>query len=53
VLVAESYDSRLRLLKDRDRDGVAESDRVFATEANGINQQLCVSVVSQSNIFSF
>lgn len=40
VLVAESYDNRLRLLQDRDGDGVAESDRVFATEANGINQPL-------------
>jgi glucose/arabinose dehydrogenase len=48
VLVAESYDSRLRLLKDRDRDGVAESDRVFATEANGINQPLGMAFTDNS-----
>jgi glucose/arabinose dehydrogenase len=48
VLVAESYDSRLRLLKDRDRDGVAESNLVFATEANGINQPLGMAFTDDS-----
>lgn len=40
VLVAESYDNRLRRLGDRDGDGVAEINQVFATQANGIDQPL-------------
>lgn len=40
VLVAESYNNQLRLLADRDGDGVAEINQIFATEDNGINQPL-------------
>jgi glucose/arabinose dehydrogenase len=48
VLVAESYDNRLRLLQDRDGDGVAENNQVFATEANGINQPLGIAFTNNS-----
>ncbi len=40
ILVTESYDHRLRRLSDRDGDGVAEINQVFATRDNGINQPL-------------
>lgn len=48
VVVAESYDNRLRLLQDRDGDGVAESNQVFATQANGINQPLGMAFTADS-----
>ena len=40
ILVAESYDNRLRILSDRDGDGVAEISQIFATSKNGIDQPL-------------
>jgi glucose/arabinose dehydrogenase len=48
VLVAESYDNRLRRLADRDRDGVAEINQVFATSDNGINQPLGMAFVGNA-----
>lgn len=37
VLVTETRDNRIRRLGDRDGDGVAEVNQVFATAANGLN----------------
>ena len=48
VVVAESYDNRLRLLQDRDENGVAETSRIFADEANRINQPLGMAFTSDS-----
>ena len=48
ILVAESYDNRLRRLSDRDGDGVAEIDRVFATSKNGIDQPLGMAFVDNA-----
>ena len=48
VVVAESYDNRLRLLQDSDGDGVAEGNKVFATADNGINQPLGMAFTDDS-----
>lgn len=48
VVVAESYDNRLRLLQDRDGDGVAEGNKIFATADNGINQPLGMAFTDDS-----
>jgi len=37
VLVTETRQNRIRLLRDRDGDGVAETAKVFATSANGLD----------------
>ncbi|MBP0020490.1 MAG: sorbosone dehydrogenase family protein [Cyanobacteria bacterium SBLK] len=37
ILVTETRQNRIRLLKDRDGDGVAESREIFATSENGLN----------------
>jgi glucose/arabinose dehydrogenase len=37
VLVTETRRNRIRLLSDRDQDGVAEIGKTFATSANGLN----------------
>ncbi|VEP17328.1 L-sorbosone dehydrogenase [Hyella patelloides LEGE 07179] len=48
VVVAESYYNRLLLLQDQDENGVAETSRVFATNANGINQPLGMAFTDDS-----
>jgi glucose/arabinose dehydrogenase len=45
VLVAESYDNRLKLLQDRDGDRVAEVNQVFASSNNGIDQPLGMAFI--------
>lgn len=37
VLVTETRRNRIRLLRDRDKDGVAETSKTFATAANGLD----------------
>ncbi|NJM72350.1 MAG: sorbosone dehydrogenase family protein [Scytonema sp. RU_4_4] len=37
VLVTETKQNRIRLLRDTNRDGVADVKQTFATEANGVN----------------
>lgn len=37
ILVTETRQNRIRLLKDRDRDGIAESREIFANSENGLN----------------
>ncbi|MEC4807292.1 MAG: sorbosone dehydrogenase family protein [Jaaginema sp. PMC 1079.18] len=37
VLVTETRDNRIRLLKDTNNDGVADENTVFATRDNGLN----------------
>jgi len=37
VLVTETRQNRIRLLRDRDGDGVAETAKIFATSANGLD----------------
>jgi glucose/arabinose dehydrogenase len=40
VLVTETRQNRIRRLSDRNGDGVAEENQVFATVVNGLNQPL-------------
>ena len=37
VLVTETRDNRITLLKDTDNDGIADQSSVFANESNGLN----------------
>ncbi|OLP19117.1 sorbosone dehydrogenase [Leptolyngbya sp. 'hensonii'] len=38
VLVTETSENRIRLLRDTDRDGVADVQKTFASAPNGLNQ---------------
>lgn len=48
VLVAESRSDRIRLLQDRDGDGVAETKQVFGTSENGLNQPFGMTFVGDN-----
>jgi glucose/arabinose dehydrogenase len=48
VLVAESRSDRIRLLQDRNGDGVAETKQVFGTSENGLDQPFGMTFVSNN-----
>ncbi len=46
VLVTETRQNQIRRLGDRDQDGVAEENQVFATAVNGLNQPFGMAFAS-------
>ncbi|AFZ35902.1 NHL repeat containing protein [Stanieria cyanosphaera PCC 7437] len=48
VLVAESRSGRIRLLQDRNGDGIAETNQVFATSENGLDQPFGMTFVGNN-----
>lgn len=48
VLVTETYENRIRLLRDSNRDGVADVQRTFAGPGNGLNQPLGMAFTNGS-----
>ncbi|HEY9698122.1 MAG TPA: sorbosone dehydrogenase family protein [Trichocoleus sp.] len=48
VLVTETRQNQIRMLSDRDGDGVAEVNQVFATAENGLNQPFGMAFAENS-----
>ena len=48
VLVTETRQNRIRILSDRDGDGAAENNQVFATAENGLNQPFGMAFADNS-----
>ncbi len=48
VLVTETRQNQIRLLGDRNRDGVAEENKVFAAASNGLNQPFGMAFAGNS-----
>lgn len=48
VLVTETYENRIRLLRDSNGDGVADVRSLFASPGNGVNQPLGMAFTNSS-----
>lgn len=48
VLVTETYENRIRLLRDSNGDGVADVQKTFASRRNGVNQPLGMAFTNDS-----
>ena len=48
VLAVQSRQNKIALLQDKNKDGVAEVDRVFANQSNGLDQPLGMTFAKNS-----